>query len=219
MKIRFRTDVEQGGERLPRQLRSVNPMSPWSPRGPVSSGTPPTQNPADKFLRRGAAFCARFSAAEEFLRTGAACCARFSAADESLRRGAGACALFASRASSRGCARCSAVDQRHSLADPKDFLRRGTACCARRSLSDRRHPLADSRSIAAIRLPLVVCPQFDHLSNRNWPTNRSYRKQTIKPCLTGTRIAHLASRTTQRDARCDSSESSIPIGLPLRRNR
>jgi hypothetical protein len=26
-------------------------------------------------------------------------------------------------------------------------------------------------------------------SNRNWLTNRSYRKQTIKPCLTGTRTA------------------------------
>jgi hypothetical protein len=26
------------------------------------------------------------------------------------------------------------------------------------------------------------------ISNRFWPTNRSYRKQTIKPCLTGSRI-------------------------------
>src|ERR1700722_19516416 len=26
-------------------------------------------------------------------------------------------------------------------------------------------------------------------SNRNWPKNRSYRKQTAKACLTGTRIA------------------------------
>src|SRR5580704_5304014 len=26
-------------------------------------------------------------------------------------------------------------------------------------------------------------------SNRNWSKNRSYRKQTVKPCLTGTRIA------------------------------
>jgi hypothetical protein len=165
MKIRFRTDVERSGEQSRRQQCSVNPTSSWSPRGLVSSGIPPTQNPADHSLRRGAA-----------------CCARFSAADQSLRRGAGAWALFASRMSSRGC--------------------------ARRSVSDRRHPLANSGSRPAIRLPLIICPQFDYISNRNWPTNRSYRKQKRKPCLTGTGIA-----------RCDSSELSIPVGRPLRRNR
>ncbi len=30
--------------------------------------------------------------------------------------------------------------------------------------------------------------QQNRISNRNWPKNRSYRKQTIKPCLTGTRF-------------------------------
>src|ERR1700726_86670 len=29
----------------------------------------------------------------------------------------------------------------------------------------------------------------NRISKRNWPKNRSYRKQTIKPGLTGTRIA------------------------------
>jgi hypothetical protein len=27
------------------------------------------------------------------------------------------------------------------------------------------------------------------ISNRLWPTNRSYRKQTVRPCLTGSRTA------------------------------
>ena len=30
--------------------------------------------------------------------------------------------------------------------------------------------------------------QLSDISNRNWPKNRSDRKQTIKPCLTGARI-------------------------------
>jgi len=33
--------------------------------------------------------------------------------------------------------------------------------------------------------------QSGSTSNRFWPKNRSYRKQMIKPCLTGTRIARL----------------------------
>jgi hypothetical protein len=203
MKIRFRTDVEQGGEQSRRQHCPVNSTSAWSPRGPVSSGTPPTQNPADKSLRRGAACCARLSAVDR----------RHSIDDpkDFLRRGAGACALSASRVSSRGC--------------------------ARRGASDRCHPLANSRSIPVVASWLRFQPQpasprtspatekpretarYSGISNRNWPTNRSYRKQTIKPCLIGTRIAHFASRMVQRDARCDSSELSIPVGLPLRRNR
>jgi hypothetical protein len=36
---------------------------------------------------------------------------------------------------------------------------------------------------------LIKTSQNYTKSNRNWPTNRSYRKQTIKPCLTGTRTA------------------------------
>ena len=33
-----------------------------------------------------------------------------------------------------------------------------------------------------------------HISNRNWPANRSHGKQTIKPHLTETRISHPGSR-------------------------
>src|SRR6202046_344273 len=64
-----------------------------------------------------------------------------------------------------------------SVDPPSIFCRRGAACCARH------------RYLANIR-------QFDNWlggpvfasSNRNWPKNRTYRKQTIKPCLTETRI-------------------------------
>ena len=38
-------------------------------------------------------------------------------------------------------------------------------------------------------------PTFRRISNRNWPENRSRRKQTTKPRLTETRITHVASRS------------------------
>ena len=98
----------------------------------------------------------------------------------------------------------------HSKARAVDFLRRGAACCARFSVSDQRHPLADTRSLTAVTSPRKYqarrtstktfptpekrreLPHFSGISNRFWPKNRSYRKQTIKPCLTGakTHIRH-----------------------------
>jgi len=36
--------------------------------------------------------------------------------------------------------------------------------------------------------------QVSRISNRNWPKYRSDRKQTIKPCLTGARIAYCGAR-------------------------
>jgi hypothetical protein len=105
-------------------------------------------------------------------------------AGRSLRRGAVARAFSASRASSRGCARF--------------------------SVADKDHPLANSRSVPAVapRRPFRVQPtgprtapatkkllkterffRSGHTtSNRFWCENRSYRKQTIKPCLTGARM-------------------------------
>jgi hypothetical protein len=109
---------------------------------------------------------------------------------------------------------------------PDKSLRRGTACCARCSPADRRQPLAITRSIPAVASWLRFQPQLasprtspepekrvetersSDISNRFWPKNRSYRKQTTKPRLTGSRIA-----------RCAASELPSSIGQPLRRNR
>jgi hypothetical protein len=200
MKMWIGIGTEQDGEQSPRQHCSVNPPLPWSPRGPVTSGTPPTKTPAEYFLGRGAA-----------------CCARFSAADQSLRRGAGACSRFGSRTQLRACARFGAADQ---------SLRRGTACCARCSADDRHHSSAITRSIPAVaswhrfqpqptspRTPpapekRVETARHSDISTRFWPKSRSHRKQTIKPCLPGSRIAQ-----------CDATELPSSIGQPVRRNR
>src|ERR1700689_297019 len=82
-------------------------------------------------------------------------------------------------------------------------LRRGTACCARCSVARQRYPLAITCSIAAVAHPLKfqarpTSPktssatgkrreiiEFYGISNRFWPKNGSYRKQTIKHRLTG----------------------------------
>jgi hypothetical protein len=163
--------AEQDGEHSPRQHCSVNPPLPWSPRGPVTSGTPPIKNPADDFLRRGAACCARFSVVDQSLRRGTACCAR----------------------------RC-AADQRRSLAPTRSIP--AVASCLRfqpRPANPRTSPEPEKR---------VETAHHCGISNRFWPKNRSYRKQTIKPRLTGSRIA-----------RCAESELPSSIGQPLRRNR
>jgi len=76
MKIGLRTEAEQSGEQSPQQDSSVNPpsprqhrtadpISPWSLRSRNSNVLPPTQNLADRSLRRGAACCARSSAADQ----------------------------------------------------------------------------------------------------------------------------------------------------------
>jgi hypothetical protein len=78
MNFLFRTEAEHGSEQSPRQqycsvnsalpnsscsrrrLRALaHTLSPWSPRRSLSLGMPPTKNPADHPLRRGAACCAR----------------------------------------------------------------------------------------------------------------------------------------------------------------
>jgi len=55
---------------------------------------------------------------------------------------------------------------------------------------------ADLSAVAAL-LAEAEAPDnrsAERISNRNWPANRSRRKQTIKPHLTETRITHLGSR-------------------------
>jgi hypothetical protein len=164
MKMWLRTDAEQRDEQSPRQGRSVNPTSPglpWSRRRPVSTMSLRSKNPADHALRRDAA------------------CRRSAAAD---------------------CARCSALDQPHSLAHAEDSLRRGAARYARFSVLDQRHSSADISPLS-IGYPLPhlqlspqqfsqKIPRFPAISNRNWLANRSYRKHTTNPRLTGTRIAY-----------------------------
>ena len=97
-------------------------------------------------------------------------------ADHALRRGA-ACR----RSAALDCARCRAADVHHPLAD---------ACSTPVAI----HPRHFTRNAAARRQlaqlkKRVETVQFSGISNRFWPKNRSYRKQTIKPLLTGARTA------------------------------
>jgi uncharacterized protein YqeY len=55
-------------------------------------------------------------------------------------------------------------------------------------------PLLSRQHRAKCSAKLGESEQFSGKSNRNWLKNRSYRKQTIKPCLTGARTAHSDSR-------------------------
>jgi len=50
--------------------------------------------------------------------------------------------------------------------------------------------------------------QVSDISNRNWAKNRSYRKHTTKPCLTGARIAY-----------CDARGNSVAKALSNRELR
>src|SRR5271156_6174220 len=75
--------------------------------------------------------------------------------------------------------------------NPADHpLRRGAACCARLSAGDQCHSLD---------------VHFSNGSNRFWPANRSSRKQTIKPRLTGARTAQCRAQ--------------FPIAKPRHHNR
>ena len=75
--------------------------------------------------------------------------------------------------------------------NPADHpLRRGAACCARLSAGDQCHSLD---------------VHFSNGSNRFWPANRSSRKQTIKPGLTGARTAQCRAQ--------------FPIAKPRHHNR
>jgi hypothetical protein len=101
--------------------------------------------------------------------------------DYSLRLGAGACALFASRMSSRGCARFSVAGQRPSLP---------VTCSAPAVLPWLRFlPQPAGQQIAPATKPPSKTVQFFRISTRFWAESRSYRKQTTKPCLPGSRIA------------------------------
>jgi hypothetical protein len=67
------------------------------------------------------------------------------------------------------------------------------------------HPVAPTPLLSRKHRPksnakLAESEQFSEKSNRNWPKNRSYRKQTIKPCLTGARTAHSHSRFSRNFA-------------------
>jgi hypothetical protein len=106
--------------------------------------------------------------------------------DPSLRRGAGACALFASRMSSRGCPRCNAADQFPSL----DATRSTRAVLP--WLRFMPQP-SGQRTAPSARKPLKSA-QFSGISTRFWSKSRSYRKQTIKPFLPGSRIAQCGAR-------------------------
>jgi TonB family protein len=48
----------------------------------------------------------------------------------------------------------------------------------------------------------------DRISNRNWPANRTYRKQTLKAHLTETGITHIASRISTRHSPLVTSHCS-----------
>jgi hypothetical protein len=119
-------------------------------------------------------------------------------------------------------------------------LRRAAACSARCSAADVHHPLADAcstsaaihprhftRNAAARRLlaqlkKRVETAQLSGKSNRNWPTNRSYRKQTIKPSLTGTRTAisnlrFLASFLATETAKIPGNQSVSKRPMPKAR--
>jgi hypothetical protein len=191
----FGIGAEQDGEQSPRQHCSVNPPLSWSPRGPVTSGTPPTKTPAEYFLGRGAGACPQFGS-----RTQLRGCARFSAADQSLRRGAGAYPQFGSRTQLRGCARCRAADQGHSLAITRSISADASWHRFQPQPTSPRTPPAPEKRVETVRHPGI--------STRFWPKSRSYRKHTTKPCLPGSRIAQ-----------CDSRELPSSIGQPLRRNR
>jgi hypothetical protein len=108
--------------------------------------------------------------------------------------------------------------------NPDDgFLRRGAACCARLSGAGECHSLAITRSMPAFasclrfQEPPVGSPtayepnsipqavpttknsreitQLFGISTRFWSKSRSYRKQTIKPFLPGSRIAQCDARS------------------------
>jgi hypothetical protein len=154
MKIRFRIGAEQDGKHSPRQHCSANPPLSWSPRGPVTSGTPPTKTPAGQSLRRGTACCAR----------------------------------------------CCVDDRRRSLATTRSIP------AVESWLRFQSQPAAPRTSPAAEKTPETA--RHSDISTRFWPKSRSYRKQTIKPRLPGSRIAQ-----------CDATELPSFIGQPLRRNR
>jgi hypothetical protein len=106
---------------------------------------------------------------------------RITFADHSLRRGAEACAFFASRVFLRGCARFSAADRRHPLADTRSKPTSTRFCPKSRSHTKHatKPSLPGSRFVHHLRSSLASA-----LSNRELnllePT-LTHRKQTIAP--------------------------------------
>jgi hypothetical protein len=56
------------------------------------------------------------------------------------------------------------------------------------SLPTTYEPSSIPQTLPTTKNPREIM-QFSRISNRFWAKNRSYRKQTIKPCLTGARTA------------------------------
>ena len=101
--------------------------------------------------------------------------------------------------------RYSSADSRARFLDPVTLLAlpKERNICERLRLSRARllqaqpvapTPLLSRQHRAKSSAKLGESEQFSDKSNRNWPKNRSYRKQTIKPHLTGARIGHIDSR-------------------------
>jgi hypothetical protein len=61
----------------------------------------------------------------------------------------------------------------------------------------------------------AVLAKWAPTSNRFWPTNRSYRKQIIKPCLTGTRTHIRLSLNVTKIAQDFATFESQSAELPL----
>jgi hypothetical protein len=84
------------------------------------------------------------------------------------------------------------------------FRKQTTETCSNRQKIEKRlRPIPESTSFSSARdlgtsparkMELLstkneaVLAKWAPTSNRNWSANRCYRKQTIKPCLTGTRM-------------------------------
>jgi hypothetical protein len=68
-----------------------------------------------------------------------------------------------------------------------------------------------------------VLPKWASTSNRNWTKNRSYRKQTTKPCLTGTRthirLSPNFAKTAHDFATFESENTELPLWDPLWKTR
>src|ERR1700722_304251 len=63
----------------------------------------------------------------------------------------------------------------------------------------------------------TVLAKWAPTSNRQWSTNRSYRKQTTKPCLTGTRTHNRPLLNLKKIARGFAALESQNTELPLRK--
>ncbi len=68
-----------------------------------------------------------------------------------------------------------------------------------------------------------VLPKWASTSNWNWTKNRSYRKQTTKPCLTGTRthirLSPNFAKTAHDFATFESENTELPLWDPLWKTR